>query len=235
MIDHARHGAVHLACLYRLLSGAGQALLPLYFLGFAFFRCQGWWRLWLVSGTRLLLFLLFLFRWLWRRLLITAAFAAALAVFVIQVLVDGFLAVVFFQQRVDLLGGHALVFIHDQGVVGRCQPVFHQQGIDGVVAGEVPAVQYAVLPPGKMGKGAVQCLVGEHELGLGQGQGIDVFRIVVEVPGIGARGPAPVGVGFRHGQAQHQRAEKRLVQDQARACGCQLGLDFLPVQFSHRA
>ena len=49
---------------------------------------------------------------------------------------------------------------------GGLSPSSMSSGLIGVVAGQVPAVLHPVLAPGEVGQGAVQGLVGQHELGL---------------------------------------------------------------------
>ncbi len=61
----------------------------------------------------------------------------------------------------------------------------------------------------------VQGFVGQCELGLFQGQAVDVGRIVIERAGIGPDGLAPARIGDLHRHAQHQRTEERPVKNQA--------------------
>jgi hypothetical protein len=79
----------------------------------------------------------------------------------------------------------------------------------------------AVLAAGEVRQRTVQRLVGEHELRLVHRQAIDIVGVVVKGARVSGHGLAPLRVGLHHRQAQHQRPEKRLVQDQLGARGTQ--------------
>ena len=105
-----------------------------------------------------------------------------------------------FYAGIDFLSGHANVALVDQGAWRWYQTLLNQQRIDGIVAGHVPAELVALLPAGEMRQGTVQGLVRQHELGLIEIQGVDVTAVEIKVPGVGGRGPAPLGVGLHHRQ-----------------------------------
>ena len=84
---------------------------------------------------------------------------------------------VFGDTGVDLLRRHAFIAFQHQRAGGRDESVLDQQRIDRMVAGDVPAEPAAVLAARKMGERAVQCLIGQHELGLFHAQCIDVVGL----------------------------------------------------------
>ena len=94
-----------------------------------------------------------------------------------------------------------------------------------MVARDIPALELAMLTPGKMRQRAVHRIVRQHELRLRQRQMLDEGRIVVKVSCVGAgSAQAAILYGLEF-QMHHQGAEKRFFQDQARARGGKLGLD----------
>jgi len=84
-----------------------------------------------------------------------------------------------------------------------------------------------VLAPGEMRQCAVQRLVRQRKLGLFQSKTVDIGGIVVEGACIGADSRAPLRVCCLHGHAQHQRPEKRTIQDQPGASRTEFGFQFI--------
>jgi hypothetical protein len=117
-----------------------------------------------------------------------------LVIGVIDVPVQGLGIVLLLQQRVDLLRRQALEAGIVQGRGRWRQAILDQEGVDGVIAGQVPFAPQPVLAAGKVRQGAVQSIVGEHELGLVQAQGGDVVGVVIEGAGIRGGGGTPIRV-----------------------------------------
>ena len=65
----------------------------------------------------------------------------------------------------------------------------------------------------------MQGFPGKHKLGLVGVQRFDIFGVVIECLAVTEGGFTPVRFGLKHGQTQHQRTEKRLVENQLGARG----------------
>ena len=89
-----------------------------------------------------------------------------------------------------------------------------------------------MLAARKVRQRAMQRLVRQDEFGLLEGQRLDVAAIVIKRARIGGGGAAPFGVGLHERQAQHQRAEERLVDNQPGSRGDELIFDL--VMFRHK-
>ena len=126
---------------------------------------------------------------------------------------------------IDFFRRHALEGIQQQHAGRRLETIGDEQGIDGMIAGHVPAMLDAVLAAREVRQGAMQRLVGQHELGFFQRQRGDVGRVIVKLARIGRRSGTPFLARRHHRQAQGQRAEKRLVQDQPGAGRGEFGFD----------
>ena len=144
---------------------------------------------------------------------------------VVDVLVVRFLLGIVLDAGINLLGRHVVEAVQNQGVGRWHQPVGHERGVDGEIAGNVPAAPVAVLAAREVRQRAMQRLVRQHELGLLEGKLIDVVAVVVERFGVGGGGAAPLGIALDQRQAQHQRAEERLVNNEPGARGGELGFD----------
>ena len=210
MIDHARQCAAQFARLHGLLGCACHALLPLDTESLFFVRGQR--RRWSVgaagAGVGRVPASAAIFRPLCggagcfpirAEILFRSPGTARFLVFtVVCVMVQGFLVFEFVQQRVDLFRRHAAELVQQQAARWCLQPVVDQQRVDGEITGKVPAVATPVLAAGKMGKRAVQRLMGEYELRLIQCQGVDEGFVVVEFSGIGGAGRTPIRVCRNH-------------------------------------
>ncbi len=111
-------------------------------------------------------------------------------------LIQRFGHVVVVDQRVNFLGGHADVFLHHDHAGGRFQAVGDQDGVDGVIAGQIPAVLDAVGTAGKVRQGAMQGFMGKHELCFIGTQFLHVFGVVVKLAGIRTRGWTPCRIRY---------------------------------------
>ncbi len=248
MFNHARHGAAEFAGLLRLLRGAGQVLLPFLSQFLALLHRQRRGRIvgaliraCLMAGsplpgvglgaatvTRLAILALrldasrrlalMILRGIVRRRFIAPAALAAVGIVVIQVLVEGFAVRVVIQTGVDFLGAHVVVHVQHDHLGRRLQSVADEDGIDREVAGEIPFALDAVAAPDEVGQRTVQRLMRQHELDLGQRQAANIGWVVVEALHVRGGGAAP-RPGRDHRQAQYQRPEEGLVEDQPRT-GC---------------
>ena len=251
-LDEARHLAAELAVMQGLLRGAGGALMPLHGQvrllvgaegvglggGIRFFLGLALPGLGLVTTALFALFGMGLVPLvgLVEILLGQAGLVATpLVVRVIDVPIQGLGVVLFLQQGVNFLRRQALETGIVQGRGGRRQAILDQEGVDGVVAGQVPFASQPVLAAGKVRQGAVQGIVGEHELGLVQTQGGDVVGVVIEGAGIRGGGGTPIRVRGLDGQPQGQGPEKGLVQDQPGAGRGQLDFDGLALRVHDQA
>ena len=72
----------------------------------------------------------------------------------------------------------------------------------------------------------MQSFTRQHKLGLFQAEMIDKVGIVIKLATVGGAGWAPFWIGGNQRQAQRQRAQKRLVQNQAGTGCCQFGFYF---------
>ena len=137
-------------------------------------------------------------------------------------LVKGFIIRVVVETGIDFLGAHVVVHAQHYDPWRRLQPVADEDGIDGEVAGEIPFALDAVAAPDEVGQRAVQCFMRQDKLDLGQRQTADIGRVVVEAFHVRGGRAAPRS-GLDHRQAQYQRPEKGLVENQPGAGRRQLG------------
>ena len=129
--------------------------------------------------------------------------------------VQGVLVEAVVEAGIDLLSRHAAVEVEHLRAPRRVEAFVEQQRVDREIAGQVPQALHAVAAPGEMAERAVQRLVRQGELDFATAQCGYPLRVEVQFARVGGRGAAP-GAGRGQRQAQHQRAEKGLVEDQFR-------------------
>ena len=145
-----------------------------------------------------------------------------------EVLIQGRLAGVGRDERVDLLCRQAQKGGIREHAPRRSHPLLNQDEVHGMVAGDVPALSHPMRAPREMRERAMQRLVREHELRLGEGQPCDVVRIKVERPGIGRDRGAMARARRGERQMHDQRPNEGTLQDEPGAGRGELGVDLLP-------
>ena len=133
-------------------------------------------------------------------------------------------------QGIDLFRRETSEFGVDKRPGRRLEPVVDQQQIDSIVGGDVPAAQRAVTAPREVPERAVHCLMRQHELRLRKIDALNVFGIEVKSARVGGDRVAPRGISRYERKVHDERADERLLQNEARARGSELGLYVLEIR-----